>query len=315
MNRSRDAVVKSRNSSWWAPSFLTLAVSVVTPKTLLADDLVSSLGPPPIRSADHEPQPQHGAGIAGDADGDGDIDLLDFADYVSCLSESGGNLSAGCTTFDFDGDLDVDFGAFQTAFTGQPASTAQYRVVFNATWSAATHPMSFPAGAHFSPLIGGTHDPTITFWQIGGIASEGIERMAELGSTGVLAQEVNGQVAAGHAGVVILGPGVFPTPGSASATFTATLAFSRATVVTMIAPSPDWFVGVSGLALLVNGRWIDEIVIPLAPFDSGTDSGASYTSPDIDTVPQIPIAEIQGPPLSPGGPAASLGTFRFERIN
>ena len=36
-------------------------------------------------------------------------------------------------------------------------ATARYRVVFNATWSAATHPRDFPSSPHFSGLIDRRH--------------------------------------------------------------------------------------------------------------------------------------------------------------
>lgn len=43
------------------------------------------------------------------------------------------------------------------------------------------------------------------------------------------------------------------------------------------APSPDWFVGVAALNLcLRNCSWTDSKIIPLYPWDAGTDSGISY---------------------------------------
>ena len=44
------------------------------------------------------------------------------------------------------------------------SATARYRVRFNATWSATTHPNDFPSAPHFSGLIGGTHneEPSIS---------------------------------------------------------------------------------------------------------------------------------------------------------
>ena len=35
---------------------------------------------------------------------------------------------------------------------------ARYRVTFQATWSAETHPTNFPANPHFSGLVGATHN-------------------------------------------------------------------------------------------------------------------------------------------------------------
>src|SRR5262245_36189318 len=55
--------------------------------------------------------------------------------------------------------------------------TAQYQVVFNATWSQATHPTNWPSNAHFSGLVGGTHNNNVHFWRDGETASEGIRLM------------------------------------------------------------------------------------------------------------------------------------------
>jgi hypothetical protein len=80
----------------------------------------------------------------------------------------------------------------------------------------------------------------------------------------------------------------------------------------MIAPSPDWFVGVSALNMLRDNEWADEIVVELHPYDAGTDSGTTYDARDADTVPPAPISRIDGPPLRVGGTVPPLGTFTFR---
>ena len=60
--------------------------------------------------------------LRGDADVDGDVDVLDFAAFVRCVTGPGSaSLPTDCVLMDFDMDGDVDlpdFGGFQTAFTG-----------------------------------------------------------------------------------------------------------------------------------------------------------------------------------------------------
>lgn len=196
-----------------------------------------------------------------------------------------------------------------------PAATgdAIYSVTFDVTWSAATHPQDFPASAHFSGLVGGTHDATVEFWAPGSPASLGLQRMAEWGQQTTLAGEVQSAVDAGSAGGVILGPGIAALPGTAATTFTATPAFHRVTLTTMIAPSPDWFVGVRGLDLRPAGQWLDELTVTLYPYDAGTDSGISYGSPDQPTTPHVPVFAIAGPPFTPGAPIGTF-TFRLESV-
>ncbi|MCP4572799.1 MAG: T9SS type A sorting domain-containing protein [bacterium] len=193
----------------------------------------------------------------------------------------------------------------------QPVTTADYEVGFDATWSAATHPADFPPDPHFSWLIGGTHDDQVDFWQVGTPASLGIQRMAEWGSNSPLDAEVQAAMGTGHAGQVIESDDYVLSPGMLAATFTATPAHPLATVVTMVAPSPDWFVGVAGLDLRDGNDWATEIVVDLYAYDAGTDSGPTYTSPNQATVPQDPIASIAGYPFASGVP---LGTFTFRLL-
>ncbi len=192
------------------------------------------------------------------------------------------------------------------------ADVASYVVTFQSTWSSQSHPTEFPFGAHYSGLVGGTHDATAQFWAPGQIASPGIESMAELGSKFPLINEVNAAIATGAAEFVLSGPGLFSTPGSANLAFSIGIDHSRVTLVSMIAPSPDWFVGVHDLELLKNGQWVDQVVIELLPYDSGTDSGTTYTSANADTLPKEPIALIPGAPFTPG---VALGTFTFQRTD
>ena len=103
-------------------------------------------------------------------------------------------------------------------------------------------PMVFLQVLRFSILIGGTHNNQVTFWQPGQLASTGIKSMAEFGGTSDLSPEVQTAINAGTADAVILGGAIGQSPGSTSSTFTANQAFPLVTLVTMVAPSPDWFV-------------------------------------------------------------------------
>ena len=79
----------------------------------------------------------------------------------------------------------------------------------------------------------------------------------------------------------------------------------------MIAPSPDWFVGVSALNLRPDDTWLLETTIDLVPYDAGTDSGANFTSSNADTNPPEPITHITGFPFENAPP---LGTFTLRRL-
>ena len=192
------------------------------------------------------------------------------------------------------------------------AEQASYLVTFDATWSAATHPDDFPPGPHFSPLVGAAHRGTATLWEPGGLASPGMESMAETGSKTLLEGEVSDLITAGDAFAVLSGDGIGTSPGSVSLTFDLNSDYPLVSLVSMLAPSPDWFVGVSGYAL-GNGEdhWPVEEVITLYTYDSGTDNGITYTAPDSDTQPPDPIEMIVGFPFFYDGEVRAVGTFGF----
>lgn len=202
-------------------------------------------------------------------------------------------------------------GAAVPALAGDSVGT--YRLTFDATWSADTHPVDFPGNPHFSGLVGGTHHIGTRFWEVGGLATPGMESMAETGSKTLLISEVNGAIAAGEAEFVVSGPGMGDSPGQVEMTFQVSASHPLATVVTMIAPSPDWFVGVESLPLATNGVWAAEVVVELPPYDSGTDSGVTYNSPNEDTDPQEPIHGLSD--IYPFTGTPPLGTFTFTLLS
>ena len=151
------------------------------------------------------------------------------------------------------------------------AQSVTYRVTFEGKWTTAVTPGGLPSGAHFSPLIGAVHNDRVSFWSSGGTASAGVESMAEIGGTSALRGEIASAGSNAHA---VLAKSV-PFGGTASATieFTVTPDHPLVTLVTMVAPSPDWFVGVSGLSLREGGSWLNSRTVNLFPYDAGTENG------------------------------------------
>ena len=56
----------------------------------------------------------------------------------------------------------------------------------------------------------------------------------------------------------------------------------------MIFPSPDWFLGISNMDMCdkVTGEWRRSYARNLLPYDSGTDDGTSFESPNSVTKPR-----------------------------
>ena len=137
--------------------------------------------------------------------------------------------------------------------------------------------------------------------------------MAETGATSTLRSEISALAATGVIGQSLLGSPMRVSPGRITMMFETSSEHPLLTVVTMIAPSPDWFVGTQSLSLRDADGWIDRIEYDLWPYDSGTDSGATYTSPNLDTVPAEPIRRIADEFPFTGTPA--LGTFTIELVD
>ena len=187
--------------------------------------------------------------------------------------------------------------------------TATYMIEFNATWSAVLHPQDYPTNAHFSPMVGAVHASNQQFWAAGTLASSAIETMAERGNPNPLR---NLFIASGVA-TEFVGQ-TFNSPGMDDAVVMVPRTNAFITLVSMIAPSPDWFVGVHNLSLMDECGWRDDVVINLFPYDAGTDSGSTYLAVNQETVPQTPIFPITGYPFLNGTNFSPLGTFRFLRL-
>ena len=176
------------------------------------------------------------------------------------------------------------------------AQGAVYKIEFISNWSSATHPTNYPTGsAHWSPLIGTTHKDAAPLLQLGMTATNGIEQVAETGATSIITQEINTLIATGNAYQVINGSGL----GSGTGTITINdvgvdIDFQYITLITMIAPSPDWVTQVNNLKLTDAGNnWLSSISVDVYATDAGTDSGTTYTSSNADTNPRGNISSLE----------------------
>lgn len=172
-------------------------------------------------------------------------------------------------------------------------TTASYTVTFNSVWNSTDHG-SLPPNAHWSKLVGVNHNNTVSFVGLGEIATEGIEKVAEKGENDIFESEVNAEITNGNAQQYIDGNSLSTATGNVTITnLQVSEDFPLLTLVSMIAPSPDWMIMASNVNLRENNQWKTSITIDLYPTDAGTDSGTSYTAGNIDTNPQVPIFRIQ----------------------
>lgn len=202
----------------------------------------------------------------------------------------------------------------KTLFFKDQGNTANYKVTFNSTWSEETHPDEFPQNPHFSGLIGASHSEKIRFWRDGELASPGIKNMAETGSKSPLDKEVYSAIILRNAFRLLSGDSIGNSPGYVDLIFKVSEEYPLVSLVSMIAPSPDWFVGVDSLNLFENGSFIEEKTVVLYAYDAGTDSGENYTSPDESTMPPEPITIIETSPFLYNNTIVPVGFFTFTKI-
>lgn len=166
---------------------------------------------------------------------------------------------------------------------------ATYKVDFIAQWSQQTHPDYYPKGAHFSPFVVYSHNNSAgaRIFEEGQEASPGMEEMAETGKTLKLNQEIDQIIFSKDALEKTQGT-VFNSPGSNSSDLKLDKNHGYVTFVSMLAPSPDWFVAQT-TNLIQNGEWLETIELNLVTYDAGSDSGETLTAKDIDTDPKEPI--------------------------
>ena len=132
--------------------------------------------------------------------------------------------------------------------------------------------------------------------------------MAERGSKTPLDEEIRAAKAEGTADKLLSGDGIARSPASVSLDFVIRRDHPLVTLVSMVAPSPDWFGGVSALSLLEGDHWVNELRVELFAYDAGTDSGTTYDSANRPTSPREPIQQIEGRPLAVRGAVAPVGT-------
>lgn len=207
----------------------------------------------------------------------------------------------------------IGFAALLISTSANAQDSVEYEFEFIAEWSAQTHPPSFPSGPHFSPVIGANHTTGIQIWSPGAIASPGIERMAETGSPSILGDEVQVHTDNGFTEQFLSLGSVANSPGIRVRNFTMSRDFPLMSLVTMIAPSPDWFVGVHDINMRPDGIWAQELIFDVFPYDSGTDSGANYNSGNADITPHLPISNISN--IFPFTGTPRIGTFRFTLLS
>ena len=211
---------------------------------------------------------------------------------INPIKTSGDNQAKGATGTGDDPLPNIGLSSTESDSMVSVQSSATYAVTFQGNWTTASTPGGVVSGAHFTTLIGAIHNEMVIFWESGGTATPGVENVAELGITGTFKSEIN----ANSNAISVVEKGV-SGGGTGSAAFDITLTNEHplVTLLSMIGPSPDWFVGVSGLSLLnTQGQWMSTLEVDLFPYDAGTEEGTEFSLSNPATSPQGVITSIKG---------------------
>lgn len=194
-------------------------------------------------------------------------------------------------------------------------SKAIYNITFNSIWNATDH-TAVPAGAHWSKLVGASHKNENAFLEFGKMASTGIKNIAEFGNNTEFENEVNLSISNKEANQYINGSALSSSTGNVTITnLEMNTDFPFLTLVSMIAPSPDWIVVMNSINLLDNSsNWKNEIIIDVFIYDAGTDSGTNYNASNLKTSPFENITKITGSPFH-GNKIGSLTIKRQSVLN
>ena len=194
-----------------------------------------------------------------------------------------------------------------------PTGPAEYTVIVKSTWTKTSHPFEYPSGAHFSGMIGASHNAKYSIFAVGRRPTPGLERLSEEGKHSPLDTEIRAAIDQGNALMLFESGGLKNWKDSMVATVRVDPAHPLVSVVNMIAPSPDWFTGASSVNLAENGGWITRRTVTLYAYDSGGDDGKTYKAPDRDTNPKKPTTRAATRHFVVHGRVKPVATVTFVR--
>ena len=177
---------------------------------------------------------------------------------------------------------------------------AAYMVTFTMHWNNTDFPTDYPSNAHFSPLIGWSHPTTSDFFKVGTTATEGIEDMAETGGTGTLQSELEAKIANNEGLDFVLGSGLGSGEGEITVEIEVDAINSAVTLVSMVAPSPDWYVAALNVNLYDGSHFLESKTVTAAVYDAGTEDGTTFSIDNPATDPQGSISLFVDSPLGDG---------------
>ena len=135
-------------------------------------------------------------------------------------------------------------------------------------------------------------------------------------STGAITGEINSKIQNGTVESLPLRSGDIGPEQTVSFDFSVSSEHSMVSLLTMIAPSPDWFVGVNSLNLREDNQWLEQVTIQLNSYDAGTEEGSTFSLANPATDPQQTVMGLDAAePTNPLFGIGSIASLTFTRVN
>lgn len=220
------------------------------------------------------------------------------------------------------GDGKDDMGSASNA-SATPAGAvadpgAEYTIVFKNAWTPTTHPFEYPpnatiGGPHYSGIVGAAHNPSFTLFREGAMPTPGIERLSEEGKPSPLDEEIRTAIGGGSVSQLFTTGPLRDLKDSLVATVRVNASYPLVSLVAMIAPSPDWFAGVTDVNLMEPTGWATSRTVQVHAWDSGGDDGTTYKASDKDNNPKKPTTKAMSRHFVTNGAPVPVATVTFTR--
>ena len=226
-----------------------------------------------------------------------------FLTTMACVGCSSGN-NAIDPSEPILGAPDTDISANPEVLTLPPefpaqSETATYRVAIFNDWGVEDFPQDFPDDAHLSAIAGATHNEAVSFYQFGEVASFGIISIAESGVNDTFIEDdVTAGIQLGTVDSAIVhpertGPRIDGRSGIQTFDIVMRRSWPLFTFATKLSPSPDWFVGLTGMPLYQTDMgWRDQIQTTLPMMDGGSRSAVTPMNGGPNETPLEPISFV-----------------------
>lgn len=199
--------------------------------------------------------------------------------------------------------------------TAPSFSEATYTITVTGKWSSPD--FAVPGGAHFTTFVGMIHNSNAWLWKDGTKASPGTELLAEVGNGTTMLTEIDSMITARNASSLILFVAPATITGSRMASIYCNSNYAQVSFASMLGPTPDWFVGVSGISLYNKNNWVADTIVNLYAYDAGTEDGDMFGYNNPATMPQQNIHILlasQATVLANGNPVlVPIGIARFTK--